>query len=105
MAGFFKKTLLVLKDASWILLRVALTFIRVLGVSTLVILIAAFALAFALYGAGYFHSLVEFAIEKYTSGYTQTECYVGSVEGTLLTGLDIYDFAIADGPSLKGDSS
>ncbi len=105
MAGFFKKTLLVLKDASWILLRVALTFIRVLGVSTLVILIAAFALAFALYGAGYFHSLVEFAIEKYTSGYTQTECYVGSVEGTLLTGLDIYDFAIADGPSLERDGA
>ncbi len=105
MAGFFKKALLVLRDAAWILLRLALTFVRVLGVAGLVILVAAFALAFALYGAGYFHSLVDFAIEKYTSGYTRTECRVGRVEGTLLTGMDIYEFALADGPSLERDGA
>ncbi len=105
MAGFFKRALLVLRDASWILLRLALTFVRVLGVATLVVLVAAFVLAFALYGAGYFHSLVDFAIENYTSGYTKTECRVGRVEGTLLTGMDIYDFALADGPSLERDGA
>lgn len=105
MAGFFKRALLILRDASWILLRLAFTFVRVLGVATLVVLVAAFVLAFALYGAGYFHSLVDFAIEKYTSGYTETECRVGRVEGTLLTGLDIYDFVLADGPSLERDGA
>ncbi|HUV86336.1 MAG TPA: translocation/assembly module TamB domain-containing protein [bacterium] len=105
MARFSKKALLVLRDASWILLRLALAFVRVLGVVTSVVLVGAFALAFALYGAGYFHSLVDFAIEKYTSDYTRTECRVGRVEGTLLTGVDIYDFAIGDGPSLTRDGA
>lgn len=67
--------------------------------------VAAFALAFALYAAGYFHSLARIAIEKYTGDFTQTECRVGRVEGPLLTGLDIYDFALADGPSLERDGA
>jgi autotransporter translocation and assembly factor TamB len=103
--GFLKKALVVFRDALVILFKVALAFVRVLGVAALVLLVAAFALAFALYGAGYFHSLVRFAIEKYTGDYTRTECRVGRVEGTLLTGLDIYDFALADGPSLERDGA
>ncbi len=100
-----KKALAIFRDALVILLKVALAFVRVLGVVALVVLVAAFALAFALYQAGYFHSLVRVAVEKYTGDYTRTECRVGRVEGTLLTGLDIYDFALADGPSLERDGA
>jgi autotransporter translocation and assembly factor TamB len=102
---YLKKALAIFRDALVILLKVALAFVRVLGVAALVVLVAAFALAFALYGAGYFHSLARVAIEKYTGDFTRTECRVGRVEGTLLTGLDIYDFALADGPSLERDGA
>ena len=100
---FARKVLGVLRDALLIIVKVALVFVRVLGLFVLIITAFVFALAFALYGAGYFHSLTRFAIEKYMGSYTQTECRVGRVEGSLLTGLDIYDFVIGDGPSLERD--
>ncbi len=105
MTPFFKKTLFVVRDALRILLRLALGFARLLGLAALILSAAAFALAFALFAAGYFHSLTRVAIEKYMRDYTRTECRVGRVEGPLLTGLDIYDFALADGPSLERDGA
>ncbi len=105
MAGFLKRALSTTWDALRILLRLALVLLRAFGLAALIVSLAAFALIFALYGSGYFHKLVDFAVEKYTGRYTRTECYVGRVEGPLLTGLDIYDFAIANGPSLERDGA
>jgi len=93
----------VLRDAIVIFAKVAWVFVRALGWAAALVAVAAVVLAFALYGAGYFHSLTRWAIEKYMRQYTRTECRVGRVEGTLLTGLDIYDFRLADGPSLERD--
>jgi hypothetical protein len=100
---FVKEIFGVARDAVLIVLKVALVFVRTLGVFGVVIAAFAFALVLALYGAGYFHTLTRYAIEKYMSSYTRTECRVGRVEGSLLTGLDIYDFVIGDGPSLERD--
>ena len=101
MVKFLKRVLFLARDAVVILFKIALVFIRALGISVGLILVAGAVLVFALYGSGYFHKLTRFAIEKYMSGYTRTECRVGRVEGSLLTGLDIYDFAVGDGPSLE----
>jgi len=100
---FVRKVLFVIRDAFSIVVKVALVFVRVFGLFVLIATASVFALAFALYGAGYFHSLTRYAIEKYMGSYTQTECRVGRVEGSLLTGMDIYDFVIGDGPSLERD--
>ncbi len=105
MVGFVKKGFSTIRDALRIFLRLSSVLVRAFGLAALIVSVAAFALVFALYGSGYFHKLVDFAIEKYTSRYTRTECYVGRVEGPLLTGLDIYGFAIANGPSLKRDGA
>ncbi|UCH78159.1 MAG: translocation/assembly module TamB domain-containing protein [Candidatus Coatesbacteria bacterium] len=103
MVKFIRKVFGVLRDAVVIFGKVAWVFVRALGLATVLVAVASFVLAFALYGAGYFHSLTRWAIEKYMRQYTRTECRVGRVEGTLLTGLDIYDFRLADGPSLERD--
>jgi len=78
---------------------------KLVGATLLILTFVAAALGLALYESGYFHGLVKFAIEKYTSRYTRTECRVGRVEGSLFTGMDIYGFAIADGPSLRRDGA
>ena len=103
MLRFIRKVLFLVRDALLIMVKVALVFVRVFGLFVVIITVFAFALGFALYGAGYFHSLTRYAIEKYMGSYTQTECRVGRVEGSLLTGMDIYDFVVGDGPSLERD--
>jgi hypothetical protein len=68
-----------------------------LGVVSVVVIFWAF------YSRGYFHELVELAIEKYLGNYTKTEVRVDRVEGPLFTGVDIYGFAIGNGPSIDED--
>ncbi|UCE26394.1 MAG: translocation/assembly module TamB domain-containing protein [Candidatus Coatesbacteria bacterium] len=68
-----------------------------LGVVSIVVIFWAF------YSRGYFHELVEFAIEKYLGNFTQTQVRVDRVEGPLFTGIDIYGFAIGNGPSIEDD--
>jgi len=85
--------------------RILLAFVKLGGLTTGVLLLAAFVLGFALYGSGYFHTLVRFAIEKYMGKYTRTECRVDRVEGNIFTGLDIYGFAVGNGPSLARDGA
>ncbi|MGD8719306.1 MAG: translocation/assembly module TamB domain-containing protein [Candidatus Zixiibacteriota bacterium] len=103
MFKLLKKVFFLARDAVVIFFKIALVFVRALGISVGLIAVAGAVLVFALYGSGYFHKLTRFAIEKYMSGYTRTECRVGRVEGSLLTGLDIYDFVVGDGPSLERD--
>lgn len=68
-----------------------------LGVVSIIVIFWAF------YSRGYLHELVEFAIEKYLGNFTQTQVRVDRVEGPLFTGIDIYGFAIGDGPSIEED--
>jgi hypothetical protein len=65
--------------------------------------VSAVVIFWAFYSRGYFHELVELAIEKYLGNFTQTEVRVERVEGPLFTGIDIYGFAIGNGPSIEED--
>lgn len=80
-------------------------FLPHVALGILLTVLAAAALIFSLWQAGWFHGRVREAIVKYTSRYTRTECRVDRVEGALLTGLDIYGFAIANGPSFERDGA
>lgn len=93
------------RDVIVFVAKLAWAGVKLVGATLLILIFLAGALGFALYESGYFHGLVKFAIEKYTGRYTRTECRVGRVEGNLFTGMDIYGFVIANGPSLKRDGA
>jgi autotransporter translocation and assembly factor TamB len=66
---------------------------------------AALALAATAYFSGLLHTALRRAAEGYLTRRTGVECGIGRLEGDLFTGLDVYDFYIANGPSLQDDGA
>jgi autotransporter translocation and assembly factor TamB len=93
--------------AFWRGLKTALYYVLHLSKWTFIFIflgvVSAAVIFWALYSRGYFHELVELAIEKYLGNYTKTEVRVDRVEGPLFTGVDIYGFGIGNGPSIEED--
>ncbi|MGD8719119.1 MAG: translocation/assembly module TamB domain-containing protein [Candidatus Zixiibacteriota bacterium] len=61
------------------------------------------ALAVAAYSSGLLHASLRRAAVTYLSRRTGVECGIGRLGGDLFASLDVYDFYVANGPSLEED--